>query len=257
MSAPALSLTQVTVRIGDRAVVRDVSARADRGGLIALVGPNGAGKSTLLRAIAGLLPHQGSITLDGNALSSLTAGARARSIGYLPQGHQTHWPLPVRDIVGLGRFAHGATDPRRLSGEDARAVDAAIAATGIDDLVDRPATELSGGEKARVALARVLAQETPLILADEPTASLDPRYQLEIVSLLKTVAGRGALVIAVTHDLAHAAHFADAIWVMDRGAIVRNGPPEQALDDATLSEVFGVRSAPAGSGARVPWETVR
>lgn len=254
MSPPLLELDRVVVALGGKEVVRAVSAVAPAGRLIALVGPNGAGKSTLLRAIAGRLPFAGGIRLAGRALADWPRSERVRLIGYLPQGHQTHWPLPVRDIVGLGRFAHGAPDPRRLTGLDLAAVEAAAAATGIQALMERPATDLSGGEKARVALARVIAQEARLILADEPTASLDPRYQLEIAALLKRLAGGGALVLAVTHDLAHAAHFADQVMVMQEGRIVENGPPDQALGDAVLAKVFGVRAASDAAHARVPWE---
>ena len=251
-----LCLDSVGVAFAGRPVVAGVTATLDRGQLVAIVGPNGAGKTSLLRAIAGHLPFSGRMTLDGRALAAHAPAERARLIGYLPQGHQTHWPLPARDIVGLGRLAHGAADPRRLSGTDAAAVSDAIARTGIGNLLDRPATDLSGGERARVALARVLAQQTPLILADEPTASLDPRYQLEIAGLLRDLARRGALVIAITHDLSQAAHFADRIWVMHNGRIVRDASPEAALDDATLADVFGVRAASATAGARVPWEVL-
>lgn len=259
MSAPLLELAGLTARLGTRTVLRDVTAEFATGECIALVGPNGAGKSTLLRAIAGLAGHTGAVRIAGRPLAALTRTERARLFGYLPQGHQIHWPLPVRDIVSLGRYAHGAGDPRRLSPADTAMVDSAMHRAGVADLADRPATRLSGGEKARVALARVLAQEPKILLADEPTASLDPRYQLDVMVLLRAVAGAGTLVIAATHDLALAARFADRIWVLDGGIAAAPAPVSQALTETVLAKVFRLR-IPAGamplSGGPAAWESL-
>ena len=158
------------------------------GHLVALVGPNGAGKTTLLRALAGLVPSTGAIDVGGDALSSLSLRERARRFGYLPQGHIMHWPLPARDIVALGRYPHGATDPARLTPKDTEAVLRAMQATDVVEFSERRVTELSGGERSRVALARVFAVEAPVILADEPTASLDPRHQIDIMKSLRAAA---------------------------------------------------------------------
>ena len=257
MSTPFLSLDWLNVRIGGRDVVHEVTLTLKTSKLVALVGPNGAGKTTLLRAIAGLVRSSGVISLAGRNQLTMGRAERARLIGYLPQGHQTHWPLPVRDIVALGRFPHGLTNPARISGADADAVDRAMKLAGVDDLADRIATRLSGGERARVALARVLALDAPMILADEPTASLDPRYQLEVMGLLKTMAGNGTLVIAVTHDLSHAAHFADEVIVLNEGRIVTFGSPADALNAGVLADVFKVLAlSDAGHERRllVPWD---
>jgi ABC-type Mn2+/Zn2+ transport system ATPase subunit len=167
----------VNVTLAGRRVLRDVSLALSAGHLVALVGPNGAGKTTLLRALAGLVPSDGVIRVRGDELSSLTLRERARRFAYLPQGHLAHWPLPARDIVALGRYPHGATDPARLTAKDAEAVLRAMQAADIMEFSDRRVTELSGGERSRVALARALAVEAPVILADEPTSSLDPRHE--------------------------------------------------------------------------------
>ena len=206
-----------SVTLAGRTVLSDVSLSLSSGHLVALVGPNGAGKTTLLRALAGLLPSDGAIHIGGDALSSLPLRERAKRFAYLPQGHIVHWPLPARDIVALGRYPHGATDPARLSPKDTEAVLRAMQATDVWNSRERRVTELSGGERSRVALARVLAVEAPVILADEPTASLDPRHQIDVMKNLRTAADGGVLVIVVTHDLGLAARFADHVLVLSRG----------------------------------------
>ena len=239
--AAILTASSLSVSLGKRVVLSEVSLALPRGCLAALVGPNGAGKTTLLRALAGLLPSDGTIEVCGDALSSLALDARARRFAYLPQGHQMHWPLPVRDIVALGRYPHGAVDPARLAGPDAAAVMRAMQATDVTGLSDRPVTELSGGERSRVALARVLAVDAPVVLADEPTASLDPRYQIEVMTRLRTAADNGTLVIVVTHDLGLAARFSDIALVLSEGRLVSQGPPAEALSEAVIENIFRVR----------------
>lgn len=252
MTGAALDIEAVSVRLGGRPVLSGVSAQFAAGQFIALVGPNGAGKSSLLRAIAGLNPIEGTIRLDGRDAATQTSADRARRIGYLPQGHQTHWPLPVRDVVALGRFPHGARDPRRLAPADADAVETAMRQAGVAQFADRPATRLSGGEKARVALARVLAQEPRILLADEPTASLDPRYQIEVMALLRDIAATGTLVIAATHDLGLAARHADRIWVLEGGRAETPAPARDALSPQVLARVFRIQAGLEGPGC---WET--
>ena len=166
------------------------------------------------------------------------ASARKR-FAYLPQGHVVHWPLPARDIVALGRYPHGATDPARLSPKDAEAVLRAMQAADVVEFSDRRVTELSGGERSRVALARVLAVEAPVILADEPTASLDPRHQIDVMKNLRAAADSGVLVIVVTHDLGLAARFADHVLVLSRRP-------------AGVAGRAGGGAVGAGDGGRVP-----
>jgi iron complex transport system ATP-binding protein len=243
MTAPAfLSAQGLGVRLAGRTVLKNVSLALSPGHLVALVGPNGAGKTTLLRALAGLVPSEGAIHVGGDALSALPLRDRARRFAYLPQGHLVHWPLPARDIVALGRYPHGATDPARLTPKDTEAVLRAMRAADIIDLGDRLVTELSGGERSRVALARVFAVEAPVILADEPTSSLDPRHQLDVMKTLRAAADQGTLVIVVTHDLGLAARFADMVLVLSDGSLVSQGAASEALSERVLSDVFRIRA---------------
>jgi iron complex transport system ATP-binding protein len=256
--AAYLAADEVQVMLGGRLVVTDASFALPRGSLTALVGPNGAGKTTLLRALCGLIPAAGIVRIDKDMLEDLAVRERARRFAYLPQGHVVHWPLPVRDVVALGRFPHGATDPSRLPPHDAEAVERAMRATDILDLADRRVTEISGGERSRAIVARVLAVEAPIILADEPTSSLDPRHQIEVMRLLRDAAESGTLVIVVTHDLGLAARFADTVIVMQAGRLATVGPPAQALSPDILAEVFQVnafRGEWKGEPVIVPWTT--
>ena len=237
---PMLAAQQLEVTLSGRTVLHDVSLSLPSGQLVALVGPNGAGKTTLLRALAGLVSSTGTIEVGGDHLSSLSLRERAKRFGYLPQGHLVHWPLPAKDVVALGRYPHGATDPARLSPRDEQAVLRAMQATNVVEFSERPVTELSGGERSRVALARVLAVEAPIVLADEPTASLDPRYQIDVMINLRSAADRGVLVVVVTHDLGLAARFADTVLVLSDGRLVAQGKPEQALSEQIMADVFRI-----------------
>jgi iron complex transport system ATP-binding protein len=260
MTGNVLLTTQaVNVTLGGRAVLNDISLSLSSGHLVALVGPNGAGKTTLLRALAGLLPSQGEIHVGGAALSSLSLRERARRFAYLPQGHIVHWPLPAWDIVALGRYPHGATDPARLTPKDAEAVQRAMQATDVLEFSERRVTELSGGERSRVALARVLAVEAPVMLADEPTASLDPRYQIDVMTNLRNAADGGMLVIVVTHDLGLAARFADTVLVLSEGRLVATGTPATALSEKIMGDVFRIsayRAEHQREAVIVPWAGV-
>ncbi|ETR76266.1 ABC transporter [Afipia sp. P52-10] len=256
MTADFLALETVSVRLSGRAIVQDLSVSLPRGCLAALVGPNGAGKTTLLKAIAGLLPFEGSVRVDGRSVSEMPIRERATRLSYLPQGHVVYWPLPVRDVVALGRYPHGATDPARLGERDASAVIRAMADADVTAFADRRVTDLSGGERSRVALARALAVEAPIVLADEPIASLDPRHQLDVMRLLRRVADAGTLVVVVTHDLGLTARFADRVLVLSGGRLAAHGTPQEALTDLVLAEVFKIGAYRARVGEAeiiVPW----
>jgi iron complex transport system ATP-binding protein len=242
-------LDNVTVCLGGTNVVSGVSADL-AGGVIGLIGPNGAGKSTLVRAMAGLVPAAGRILIDGAAVSALPPGERARRIAYLPQGQIVHWPLTIERLVALGRLPHLA--PFARPGEaDAHAIEQALVRTELRELRDRPIDQLSGGERARALLARALAVEAPLLLADEPLAALDPAHQIEVMALLREEAARGSTVIAVLHDLTLAARWCDRLLLIDGGRLVADGPPRAVLTSERIGSVYRV-SAFIGEAAGEP-----
>lgn len=256
-SATRLRLDQVSVQLSGKPIIAGVSAHFRAGTCVALIGPNGAGKTTLLRAMAGLIPATGMIEIDGVPLARLSHNRRAQIIGYLPQGHVTHWPLPARDIVALGRFPFGLSDPARLKAEDAAIVEDAMRRTDATAFADRNVQTLSGGERARVMMARVLANNSDVILADEPTAALDPLHQISILQTLKAEAQRGKLVVFVTHDLVLASRFSDRLVVMANGRIKADGKPADILNDQVMRDVYGVSAVPFNVGGEVimlPWD---
>jgi iron complex transport system ATP-binding protein len=242
VTAPVLRAAGVSVSLGGRVIVDGVSLDLAPGQLTVLVGPNGAGKTTLMRALAGLLPAEGRLELKSLPLREFSARERARHIAYLPQGHVFHWPMSVAAVVALGRHPHA--DPfSPLSDADRAAVGRALAATAIEPWAARAVTTLSGGERARVALARALATQAPLLLADEPTMSLDPRHQLVVMELLARAAHDGGAVLAVVHDLALAARFADRVVMMERGRLVADGSAREVLTPQRIADVFAVEAA--------------
>lgn len=221
-----------------------VSARLEPGTVTAICGPNGAGKSSLLATLAGLLPPAEGRVLIGEApLAALPPRERARRIGYLPQAGEVAWNLSVRGLAALGRLPHG---------DEAEApVATALAALDLQALADRPVATLSGGERARALLARVLAGEPQWILADEPLAALDLAHQLALLAHLRAAASAGTGVVLVLHDLALAMNHADRVLVLDRGTLVADGPPEQALAEDRIARTWGVTARWLGHrGAR-------
>lgn len=241
MTAPLLNAKDITVRLGGRTIVDGVSVMLSAGELVALVGPNGAGKTTLLKALAGLLPAFGAVELEGETMTALKARERARRLAYLPQGHSFSWPLPAGEIVALGRYPHA--DPfSPVSKADRNAVAHALDVTGTTDFADRIVTTLSGGERARVALARVLATEAKVLLADEPIMSLDPRHQFVVMDVLRHAARSGGAVLAVIHDLALAARYATRVLVLEKGRIAADDKPEAALNPERIANIFGVEA---------------
>ncbi len=238
-----LRARDIAVTLGQREVLRGASVHVGAGELVVLLGPNGAGKTLLLRAILGLVKRKrGTVEAHGDDPGRLGAAERARRIAYLPQSRPLAWPLRVRDVVALGRFAHGA-GPGRMRREDAAAVQRALAAADIETLADRPCDTLSGGELCRVHLARAMAAEAPILLADEPTEALDPLHQHQVLALLRGYADAGGSALVVLHEATLAARFADRLAWIRNGRIVADGSPAATLTPQRMAEVYGVRAA--------------
>ena len=235
--------------VDGKVLVADAGFALNSGELTALIGPNGSGKTTLLRLALGLLERDtGTSSIGGAAVESLTPVERARRVAYLPQSRPLIWPQPVHDVVSLGRFAYGAA-LGRLSQEDSAAVGRAIDACQLNGFEERAADTLSGGELARVHLARALAAETPLIVADEPVAALDPRHQHQTMQLFADMARGGRGVLTVIHDLDLALRYATKVLWMHDGRIVASGTPHETFTAKRLREVFGIDARLVSDGA--------
>ncbi|KAA9367607.1 ABC transporter ATP-binding protein [Ochrobactrum quorumnocens] len=234
-----LSIDNLDVSLGRKPVLEAVGFEAGEGELIGLIGPNGAGKTTLLRAILGLTSSTGNILLDGSDLRRMQVADRAKIIAYLPQERDVAWPVTVKTLVSLGC---SALKPAFAGFDhtDETVVETAMKRMGVAELASRPANELSGGERARVLIARVLAQDTSIILADEPVAGLDPAHQLELMELFAGLAQENRTVIASLHDLGLAAKYCTRLIVLDDGRLIADGTPEDVLTPALLRDVYGI-----------------
>ncbi len=217
----------------------EVPVDIPRGGVFGVVGPNGSGKSTLLRLLTGVAaPTGGTLGFFGRPLSDWPRRDVARTLGVVTQTEEIQFPLTVRDLVALGRYPYLGPWQRERE-RDRRAVVEAMERCGVLDLADRPTSEISGGEFQRVRIARALAQEPDVLLLDEPTSSLDIRYQMSIFELLRGLTGAaGVTVVLVTHQLNLAARFADQLLLLDRGRAIRQGAPEDVLVRPVLEEVY-------------------
>ncbi|WP_221583570.1 ABC transporter ATP-binding protein [Microbacterium sp. G2-8] len=227
----------ITVALGGQDVIRGASASIASGTVVGLVGPNGSGKSSLLRTLyRAVAPRGGTVRIDGQDVRAFGGRQLARTVAVMLQDAPTDFDLSVEETVLLGRAPHHTTFGRDTA-EDLRIVDDAMARTEIVDLADRMVGTLSGGQRQRVMLARALAQQTPVLVLDEPSNHLDISHQHELMS---TVRGLGCTVIAALHDLNLATQYCDAIIVLADGEVAAMGAPQQALTPALIRRTFGV-----------------
>ncbi len=250
MSALVIQNLEVTLNGGK--ILKRVNFEARAGQVTGLIGPNGAGKSTLLRAAIGLAPYDGTIEILGRADNSRQA--LARKVAYLPQLNEVHWPMSARAIVSLGRYPHGGFF-ETLTIKDETAINKALKAVDGLKFADRNVLSLSAGERARILLARALAVEAPILLADEPVASLDPEHQLKVMTVLSGLAEKGGAVVIVLHDLTLAARFCNTLTLLHRGRVAASGSPEKVLSPKNLKSVYKI-TAKRGKNFVVPWQVV-
>lgn len=236
-----LAIEDLSATLSGKRVVNGVSLTVEKGSFTGLIGPNGAGKSTFLRACLGLVPASGTVRLDGVNLATLRTAERARHLAYLPQERETAWAMSVEVVVALGRMPHHARFSALIE-RDRAAVEAAIVRMDLAAFRHRAVTSLSGGERARVLIARALAQETPVLLADEPLAGLDPQHQIALMRLFRELASEGRIVIASMHDLTLAARWCDRLLLLREGHTFAEGPPEAVLTAKTLEDVYHVEA---------------
>lgn len=243
-TAPAhrLSVSGLRVGYGERIVIERLDTTIPEGSFTVIVGPNACGKSTLLRALSRLLkPTQGEVLLDGRPVGSYKGKHFAREIGLLPQQSIAPEGITVIDLVSRGRFPYQSMF-QQWTDDDQRAVDNALAATRLTELSTRTVEALSGGQRQRVWIAMALAQETPILLLDEPTTYLDLAHQLQVLQLCAELNAEGKTLVAVLHDLNQAARFATHLIAMRSGSILASGAPADILDAGLVEQVFGVRS---------------
>jgi iron complex transport system ATP-binding protein len=253
----SIAFENVSAAYGARTVLSEVTAAFAKGAITGIVGPNGAGKTTLFRAALGLRKTSGAIRVLDRPLAQWSREGLARTIAYLPQGSDAHWPILARQLVSLGRLPHRAAFAMPSS-VDAIAVDEALGRCDALQFAARRMDELSAGERARVLFARALATSAPILLADEPAAYLDPSHQLRLMELLREEAARGTAVAVTLHDLSLASRHCDEIVVLDRGKVAGQGEPDAALSDPLLAQAFGIaalhmRDPAGGRGALTPW----
>lgn len=231
-----LEIQNLSVSTQERQVLNNINFSVSKGECIGLLGPNGAGKTTLLRSAQGMLEHRGN-----SSLAAMSPAHRAKHTAWLPQSREIVWPIDVETLVMLGRIPH-MSGGQRATAEDQRLIDEAIATMGLESFRTRNATQLSGGEQARVLIARALAQDTPLIMADEPAAGLDPAQQILTMQAFEDIAASGRSVIVSLHDLGLAARHCSRLIMLHEGAIIADGTPEEVLTLDRLAQVYGINA---------------
>ncbi|WP_036566231.1 Fe(3+) dicitrate ABC transporter ATP-binding protein FecE [Oceanospirillum beijerinckii] len=233
-----LSIENLTVSYGDKVILNELNLQIPKGKITALIGPNGCGKSTLLKTVARILsPKQGQILLQGEGLHKQDTRQVARKLALLPQAPITPEGVTIRELVGYGRAPWGSRWGR-LSDEDRAIVQHALKQAGLLELADRPATDLSGGQRQRAWIAMILAQNTDLVLLDEPTTWLDIAHQIELLKLMRELNQQGKTIVVVLHDLNQASRYCDELVVLKQGKVQQQGTPEQVLTQKLVEEVF-------------------
>ncbi|MCP5382266.1 MAG: ABC transporter ATP-binding protein [Kordiimonadaceae bacterium] len=237
-----LSIRNLDVSLEGQKILSDVSFDISSGRLVGLIGPNGAGKSILLKSILGVIDkNAGEITLDGRDISYWPLKHRARKISYAAQGAPVHWPLTVGHLVSLGRIPH-LSPWQSTTHEDQILTLEAMKKTNVEHLSMRITTSLSGGERARVMLARAIVTEAEFLLADEPIESLDPYHQIQILNILKELTKNGHGVLLIIHDLNFAQKYCDELILLDKGKIVASGKPSDVLSDKNLQKTYKIKA---------------
>ncbi len=247
-----IRIEDVAITLGDNEILSGVNATIEDGQFVGLVGPNGAGKTTLLRAMNGVLtPDSGRVVVADDAIDDLSSKAASRRVATVPQDTTLSFDFSVRDVVAMGRNPYRSRfgselgdgendDTSAATGTDL--VERSMARTEVSEFADRSITEVSGGERQRVLLARALAQDTPVLLLDEPTASLDINHQVRTFELVRELVADGKTVVAAIHDLNLAAHYCDELLLLAGGSVLASGPPTEVLAEETLREAFDARA---------------
>ena len=235
-----LSLSNIGLSITSKAILESINLELNSGELVVLLGANGAGKSSVLRSALGLVPvSTGESLIDEHLVTTLSSANRAKKIAYLPQKRPLAWPIKVFDVVSLGRYAFGV-NLGRLKNDDLELVESAITNCGLEQLRNRRVDTLSGGEAARVHVARAFAANAALLLADEPTAALDPKHQLDVMQLIRRYVDMGGGALVVGHEASLAARFADRLVWMRDGGIIADGTVKETMTAAMMAEIYGV-----------------
>ncbi len=235
-----LAARNVSVALGSRAVLHGLTLQASPGEIVVVAGPNGAGKSTALKVLAGLItPSQGHVSVDDKPLANFDRHELARTIAYLPQDRTVHWSIPCERVVALGRLPHRSFASAE-AGSDHDAIAAAMASMDVAQFAQRPIATLSGGERARVLVARALAQQARYIVTDEPTAGLDPAHSLRLFEEFKRLSAQGHAIVTALHDLGLAARYASRVVLLKDGRCIADGRPARVLSRENLAEAFSV-----------------